>query len=54
MEIDGKMHDCLKESDNLRSQVMNSLGIEVVRFRNSEIENNLDKVLNKLRTHLKV
>ena len=48
VEIDGKSHDQQKEHDELRTYIMNNLDIEVVRFRNEEIERDVDKVLEKL------
>ncbi len=52
VEIDGKIHDYLIERDKLRTVIINMLGIEVVRFRNEEIENNLDYVLERLKRQL--
>lgn len=48
VEIDGKIHDYHRQHDAARSEVMNSLGISVVRFKNHEIENGLDSVLKSL------
>jgi len=33
----------------MRTVIINMLGIEVIRFRNEEIENNLDHVLERLK-----
>ena len=52
VEIDGKNHDYQKEYDELRTYIINNLDIEVVRFRNEEIEVDIDKVLEKLRDML--
>jgi very-short-patch-repair endonuclease len=52
VEIDGKSHDYQKEYDALRTHIINSLGIEVVRFPNKEIETDIDEVLKKLRAVL--
>jgi len=49
VEIDGKSHDHQKEYDELRTYMVNNLSIEVVRFRNEEIEIDINKVLEKLR-----
>ncbi len=48
VEIDGKIHDYQKDHDEMRTFIINMLGIEVVRFRNEEIENNLEEVLAKI------
>jgi very-short-patch-repair endonuclease len=59
IEIDGKKHDDQKDYDELRTHVINHLGIEVVRFKNDEIDNDLNRVLRRLhgllsgRTHPK-
>jgi len=48
IEIDGKIHDYTIEHDELRTEIINLLGIKVVRFKNEEIENNIENVLQKL------
>lgn len=48
VEIDGKIHDCRKDHDQLRTFIINLMNIEVVRFRNEEIENDLGDVLGRL------
>jgi very-short-patch-repair endonuclease len=45
IEIDGKIHRYHRKKDNLRTQILNSLGIRVMRFYNEDVENDLDKVL---------
>jgi len=52
VEIDGKMHDKQKGRDALRTAVISERGLRVVRFKNDEIEKNLEEVLEKLRTYL--
>jgi len=48
VEIDSKIHDYRKDHDELRTFIINMIGIEVVRFRNEEIENDLSGVLARL------
>ena len=48
IEIDGKKHDDQKDYDELRTHIINHLGIEVVRFKNDEIEYDLNRVLRIL------
>ncbi len=48
VEIDGKIHDYSREHDELRTGIINMLGINVVRFKNEEIENNIEEVLKQL------
>ncbi len=49
VEIDGKSHDHQKEYDELRTYIVNNSGIEVVRFRDEEIEKDLDQILERLK-----
>ncbi len=49
VEVDGKSHDYLKDYDDLRTYIINSMRINVVRVRNEEIEDDLPGVLRKLR-----
>ncbi len=48
IEVDGKIHDYRKDHDELRTFIVNMMGIEVLRFTNEEIERQFDKVLKKL------
>lgn len=49
IEIDGGYHEKQKDYDELRTAVINLLGIEVIRFKNDEVINNIENVLEKLR-----
>jgi len=53
VEIDGKIHDYRKDHDQLRTFIINMMGIEVLRFRNEEIENDLGGVLMRLSERLR-
>jgi very-short-patch-repair endonuclease len=53
IELDGKIHEYQEERDLLRTYIITMLGIEVVRYRNEEIENNLDMVLENLKEKLR-
>ncbi len=53
VEIDGKIHDHRKDHDQLRTFIINMIGIEVIRFRNEEIENDLSGVLMRLSKRLR-
>ena len=48
VELDGRIHDSRKNEDEIRTDVINNLGIRVIRFSNNEIERDINKVLNKL------
>jgi very-short-patch-repair endonuclease len=53
IEIDGKSHDYQKEYDELRTHIINALAIDVIRFRNEDIEKNISKVIENLQVVLK-
>src|ERR1035437_5716522 len=48
IEADGDIHDFQKEEDEARTNVLNSLGFHVIRFKNEEILNDIDGVINKI------
>ncbi|MBL7916984.1 MAG: class I tRNA ligase family protein, partial [Bacteroidia bacterium] len=52
IEVDGEIHLSQKEKDEKRTQVLNELGFEVIRFSNQEILNNLDDVITKIKNRL--
>jgi leucyl-tRNA synthetase len=45
VEVDGSVHDDQIEWDNDRTRYLNELGYRVIRFRNDEVLNTLDLVL---------
>ena len=49
IEIDGGYHKRQKDYDLLRTDIINSLGIKVIRFNNTEIENDISSVMQKLK-----
>ena len=49
IEVDGKSHDYQRHYDELRSHIIDHLGISVLRIKNEEIEKDLQKVLDKIR-----
>jgi very-short-patch-repair endonuclease len=52
IEIDGKIHLAQKEYDNERTEYLVSSGLKVLRFKNEDIENNLEWVINTINEHL--
>ena len=48
IEIDGDSHDARQQQDDTRTRRLNALGIEVVRYTNAEIMNNLEGVFQNL------
>jgi 5-methyltetrahydrofolate--homocysteine methyltransferase len=49
VEIDGKYHDLVKEQDELRTNVLESLGYKVIRFTNEEVIAQTESVINKIK-----
>ena len=54
IELDGSIHDLedQKQYDQERDYEIRQLGIEILRFKNEEVFENLTDVLNKIRTQL--
>ena len=50
IEVDGKIHEFNKEYDKHRDEIINLLGIKVLRIKNKEIEQNIYKVLEKIKS----
>ena len=50
IEVDGNIHDIPDnvEYDKVRSEIMSEFGINVIRFTNDQIMNNIDDVINKI------
>jgi 5-methyltetrahydrofolate--homocysteine methyltransferase len=48
IEIDGPIHDTTQEYDALRTEVLNILGFEVIRFTNDDVFNNPLHVLTTI------
>lgn len=51
IEIDGEYHNCEEQIslDNDRSEELQYLGIKVIRFTNSEVLNDIDVVIQKIK-----
>ncbi|MEX2116131.1 MAG: endonuclease domain-containing protein [Bacteroidota bacterium] len=52
VELDGSSHDNKSEEDAEKTKIIEASGIRLVRFRNKEVENNLTRVLERLRRYL--
>ena len=50
IELDGGIHDSIEqqEYDDGRSFELEEKGFKILRFRNEEVLNNIDKVINKI------
>jgi len=53
VEIDGAYHQRQKDYDELRTAVINLLGIRVIRFSNKQVVVELKNVLNQITTFIK-
>ncbi len=49
IELDGKIHDYQKDHDEKREAIINDEGIDVIRFKNEEIEQDLNGLLERLK-----
>ncbi len=45
IEVDGCIHESQKEHDEIRQSEIEATGVKIIRFKNMEIENNIDKVV---------
>ena len=48
IELDGKIHLYRKDKDNRRDEILNDLGIKVLRIKNEELTD-IDSVLSKIK-----
>ncbi|MBC7776015.1 MAG: class I tRNA ligase family protein, partial [Phycisphaerae bacterium] len=53
VEVDGTIHDFQAEHDQLRTELLQAVGFEVVRFKNEDILGRKYKVIDELRAMLK-
>ncbi len=54
IELDGSVHDTTqaKEYDKIRDRFMADLGLTVIRFKNIEVEENIENVLRGIKAYL--
>jgi len=54
VEIDGDIHNIkdVKENDEERTKNLESFGYKIIRFKNQEILNDPEAIINKIKTHL--
>ncbi len=53
IELDGKIHRAQKEYDEARTAEMEQFDIQVIRFKNEEIENDIESVIKKIESTVK-
>jgi len=52
IELDGVIHNYKLKEDEQRKRILQALGLDIIRFKNDEVENNLRAVLEKLKIHI--
>lgn len=52
IELDGKIHLYQKEKDKNRDEILNDLGITVLRFKNEELKN-IENVMGRIKREFK-
>lgn len=52
IELDGVIHRYKLKDDFNRTKILKALGLDVIRFRNDEVESNLSVVLERLKIHI--
>jgi len=50
IKVDGEIHTFQRENDLIRQEFLEELGYRVLRFKNEEIINNIEKVLEMIRS----
>ncbi len=53
VEVDGSIHESRHEEDALREQILQSMGLRIVRFSNEEVLNQIDQVIKEIRSATK-
>ena len=53
IELDGEVHLYQQEYDDRRTEYLNSLGVTVIRFENSDVFNYSTRVLEEIEKYLK-
>lgn len=52
IEVDGQIHESQEEQDNKRTEILKTQGIQVIRFTNREIKNDLRQVIQQLKNRI--
>ena len=53
VELDGKIHLAKKENDKERTKEIEELGIQIIRFKNEEVEENIDNIVDRITEKVK-
>jgi len=49
IEVDGDVHDLQQEEDAQREKALREMGLQIIRFHNDEVINNLPNLVHKIR-----
>ncbi|BDI18282.1 hypothetical protein ANSO36C_40840 [Nostoc cf. commune SO-36] len=52
VEVDGEIHDYTQQEDAIRQEFLESLGLKVVRFRNEDVLERMEGMLQDIASHL--
>ena len=52
VESDGNYHQYRLKEDEKRTVILNHLGVKVIRFKNEEVINDIEKVLEEIKRYL--
>ena len=52
IEVDGEIHDFQKEYDEDRTFLLKERGFRVIRFKNEEVLNNIEKVIETIKENI--
>ena len=52
VELDGGIHKQQKDQDKIREDVLEYLGLRILRFKNELVVNHLPEVLKRIRKYL--
>ena len=53
VEVDGSVHNSQVEVDHVRQEILEQLGLNVLRIKAEEVEKSLPSVLEKIRSKIK-
>jgi len=52
IEVDGGVHKLQRQRDEARQEMVEASGIKMIRFKNEEVLNNIDDVIERIRKEL--
>ena len=52
IEVDGEIHNDQKEADQIRTEILESLGYKVIRFTNEEVLQNYENVIAQIKNEI--